>query len=128
MSGLPPLNAATTLPPGTWSLFVGLFSSSVKATTWEVSRPMIPILRSAARNPGAKAMAQSRARERMRARIAQTAALASLEFEEILQDLAAVLRQDALGMKLHAPDWQLLMAHAHDLTLVRLGGNLEALG
>jgi hypothetical protein len=37
-----PLYAATTLPPGTWSLALGLFNVSVNAGTWEVSHPMTP--------------------------------------------------------------------------------------
>jgi hypothetical protein len=48
MSGLPPLKAATTLAPGTWSLAAGLLRISVKAVAWDVSRPMRPIFRSAA--------------------------------------------------------------------------------
>src|ERR1051325_9011222 len=47
MSGLPPLKAATTLAPETWALAAGLLSASVKATTCEVSQPMMPRRRSA---------------------------------------------------------------------------------
>ncbi len=48
MSGLPPLNAPTTRAPGMWSFWDASFSIFVNAVTWEVSSPIIPILRSAA--------------------------------------------------------------------------------
>src|SRR4051812_6795147 len=47
ISGLPPLNAATTLAPARSSLFVGLLMSSVNATQWDVSHPIIPSRNSA---------------------------------------------------------------------------------
>src|SRR6516164_488244 len=52
MSGLPPLQAATTLPPGTYSLSAGSLSCLVKAMQWEVSQPMMP-MRSSAPRPAA---------------------------------------------------------------------------
>ena len=43
MSGLPPLKAAITLAPFTWSFAVSSLMIFVKAVTWEVSRPIRPI-------------------------------------------------------------------------------------
>ena len=42
MSGLPPLKAATTFAPATWSFAAGLLRISVNAVTCEVSSPMMP--------------------------------------------------------------------------------------
>ena len=39
--------------------------------------------------------------------------------------MPSVFREDALGMKLHAPDGKLLVLHAHDFALVGLGGDLQ---
>src|SRR6266550_5329622 len=47
MSGLPPLKAATTLPPVTCCGVLGSLSNLVKAMTCEVSRPIKPIWSSA---------------------------------------------------------------------------------
>ena len=37
------------------------------------------------------------------------------QLQEVLQYCAPVLGEDALGMKLHAPDRQGLVPHTHDL-------------
>src|SRR3954471_1598340 len=46
------------------------------------------------------------------------------DLEEIVEDLVAVLRGDALGMELNAVDRQRLVAQAHD-DVAGLGGDLE---
>ena len=51
-----------------------------------------------------------------------------LQVQEVLQDLPPVLGEDALRMKLHAPDRELLVPHAHDFTLLGLRGDLQAVG
>src|SRR6186713_1249428 len=54
MSSLPLLKAATTRAPGIWLGLLGSFSSLVKATTWDVSSPMMP-----SRSSAAKALAKA---------------------------------------------------------------------
>ncbi len=46
--------------------------------------------------------------------------------KEIAQQRVAVLGQDRFRMELHALDGELAMAHAHDLAVLALGGDLEA--
>src|SRR5215475_13192668 len=46
------------------------------------------------------------------------------DLEEVLQDLVAVFRGDALGMELHAVDWQRLVTQAHD-DVAGLGRDFE---
>src|SRR5438552_13722378 len=45
---------------------------------------------------------------------------------EIAHNLSAILGQDAFGMKLHAPDREVLVPHAHDLAFVSLRGHFQA--
>ena len=54
--------------------------------------------------------------------------LTLFQLEEILHDRPAAFGQDALGMELHAPDWERLVAEAHDFALVGFGGDFEAIG
>ena len=53
---------------------------------------------------------------------------ALIQLQEVLQDLPPALRENALRMKLHAPDRILLVLQAHDFALVGLGGDFEAVG
>src|ERR1043165_893115 len=48
-----------------------------------------------------------------------------VKFEEVLEDFHAALGGDALRVKLHAPDRQLAVAQAHDLTLGGFGGDFQ---
>ena len=50
-----------------------------------------------------------------------------LELEEIPQDLPAVFSEDALRMKLNAPNRKLLVFHAHDFAFLRFGGDFQAI-
>src|SRR5258706_8654552 len=50
------------------------------------------------------------------------------QLEEILENLAAALGQDAFRMELNAPDGKLLVPHAHNLTLFGLGSDFETVG
>src|SRR3954468_21136568 len=45
--------------------------------------------------------------------------------EEILEQRVAVLREDGLGVELHALDGQRAVAHAHDLAVLGPCGDLE---
>src|SRR5262249_61847346 len=47
------------------------------------------------------------------------------EFEEVLQDLAAVLGENAFGMELHSPDGKFLVLDAHDFAFFVFGGGFE---
>ena len=49
----------------------------------------------------------------------------SFELEEVFQNLAAVLREDAFGMELDAPDGKLLVFDAHDFAFIGFRGDLE---
>src|SRR3979409_2616869 len=49
------------------------------------------------------------------------------DLEEVLQDLVAVLRSNALGMELHGMDGQRPVTQAHD-DVAGLGGDLGILG
>jgi hypothetical protein len=51
----------------------------------------------------------------------------SLQLEKILQNLPPALRENALRMKLHAPDGQFLVLHAHDFAFLGLSGDLQAI-
>jgi len=51
----------------------------------------------------------------------------SLHCEEVFQDLAAILRQDALRMKLHAANGIILVADSHDFPLTGLSRDLQAI-
>ena len=50
-----------------------------------------------------------------------------LQPEKIPHDLPAAFSQDALWMKLHSPDRQLLVPHPHDFPLVTLGRHFQAI-
>ena len=52
-------------------------------------------------------------------------ALAGERLEPVAQEVVAVLREDRLGVELHALDGELAVGEAHDLALGGLGGDLE---
>jgi hypothetical protein len=51
---------------------------------------------------------------------------ALMESQEIREQLVALLSQDRLGVELDALDSELAVAHAHDLAVIALCGDLEA--
>src|SRR5262245_61684658 len=48
------------------------------------------------------------------------------DLQEVLQDLVALLRRDALGVELHAVDRQRAVLHRHDQPVVGFGGDVQA--
>jgi len=46
-------------------------------------------------------------------------------FQKVRQHLFAILGQDALGMELHAKDWQRLVAQPHQFALGGVGSGFE---
>ena len=50
------------------------------------------------------------------------------DLQEVLQDLVAVLRRDALGMELHAVHGMRLVLQAHDQVIGGLGRDGEPIG
>jgi len=51
-----------------------------------------------------------------------------LQLQEIAQDLPSIFGENTLGMKLHAPNGELFVFHAHDFAFLSLGCNLQTLG
>jgi hypothetical protein len=51
-----------------------------------------------------------------------------LQFQEVLEDLPAMFGEDAFGMKLDAPDRELLVFDTHDFAFSGFGGDGKAIG